>query len=156
MALTVTSKTTRNLSQFAEKKLVGRAHTRADRSDLEEGIPSGMQLATKTIFGEAIPNLPSDNLDQVAMWAVHSGGKVQKVELVASAIIGTDYEADESANKGGQFIQLCNQKSVPLLFLQNITGFMVGTAYEQGGIIKHGAKLLYAFAEATNVSVSAA
>ncbi|MEE2789355.1 MAG: carboxyl transferase domain-containing protein, partial [Myxococcota bacterium] len=43
-----------------------------------------------------------------------------------------------------QFIQLCNQKSVPLLFLQNITGFMVGTEYEQGGIIKHGAKMINA------------
>ena len=50
----------------------------------------------------------------------------------------------ESANKGAQFIQLCNQKSVPLLFLQNITGFMVGTEYEQGGIIKHGAKMINA------------
>lgn len=49
-----------------------------------------------------------------------------------------------SANKGAQFIQLCNQKNVPLLFLQNITGFMVGAAYEQGGIIKHGAKLINA------------
>jgi acyl-CoA carboxylase subunit beta len=50
----------------------------------------------------------------------------------------------ESANKGAQFIQLCNQSDVPLLFLQNITGFMVGKKYEQEGIIKHGAKLINA------------
>jgi acetyl-CoA carboxylase carboxyltransferase component len=50
----------------------------------------------------------------------------------------------EAANKGTQFIQLCNQKSVPILFFQNITGFMVGTEYEQGGIIKHGAKMINA------------
>ena len=55
----------------------------------------------------------------------------------------------ESANKGAQFIQLCNQKSVPLLFLQNITGFMVGTEYEQGGIIKHGAKMINAVSNST-------
>ncbi|MCK6570869.1 acyl-CoA carboxylase subunit beta [Myxococcota bacterium] len=55
----------------------------------------------------------------------------------------------ESAQKGAQFIQLCNQKSVPLLFLQNITGFMVGTQYEQGGIIKHGAKLINAVSNST-------
>jgi acetyl-CoA carboxylase carboxyltransferase component len=55
----------------------------------------------------------------------------------------------EAANKGAQFIQLCNQKSVPLLFLQNITGFMVGTAYEQGGIIKHGAKMINAVSNST-------
>ncbi|MGB0647652.1 MAG: acyl-CoA carboxylase subunit beta, partial [Bradymonadia bacterium] len=50
----------------------------------------------------------------------------------------------EAANKGAQFIQLCNQKSVPIIFFQNITGFMVGTEYEQGGIIKHGAKMINA------------
>jgi len=52
----------------------------------------------------------------------------------------------EEAQKGAQFIQLCNQTDTPLLFLQNITGFMVGTAYEQGGIIKDGAKLINAVA----------
>ena len=50
----------------------------------------------------------------------------------------------ESANKGAQFIQLCNQRGIPLVFLQNITGFMVGKKYEEGGIIKHGAKLINA------------
>ncbi|MCA2980068.1 MAG: acyl-CoA carboxylase subunit beta [Myxococcaceae bacterium] len=55
----------------------------------------------------------------------------------------------ESANKGAQFIQLCNQASVPLVFLQNITGFMVGSSYEQGGIIKNGAKLINAVSNST-------
>ena len=50
----------------------------------------------------------------------------------------------ESSQKGAQFIQLCNQRDIPLLFLQNITGFMVGKKYEQEGIIKHGAKLINA------------
>ncbi len=50
----------------------------------------------------------------------------------------------ESANKGAQFIELCNQSDIPLLFLQNTTGFMVGTEYEQTGIIKNGAKLINA------------
>ena len=50
----------------------------------------------------------------------------------------------EEAHKGAQFIQLCNRMDVPILFLQNITGFMVGTKYEQGGIIKDGAKLINA------------
>jgi len=48
------------------------------------------------------------------------------------------------SEKGAQFIQLCNRLPVPLLFLQNITGFMVGTRYEQAGIIKDGAKLINA------------
>jgi acyl-CoA carboxylase subunit beta len=50
----------------------------------------------------------------------------------------------EEAEKGAQFIQLANRMGVPLLFCQNITGFMVGTRYEQGGIIKDGAKLINA------------
>jgi acetyl-CoA carboxylase carboxyltransferase component len=52
----------------------------------------------------------------------------------------------EEARKGAQFIQLANRSNTPLLFLQNITGFMVGTKYEQGGIIKDGAKLINAVA----------
>ena len=55
----------------------------------------------------------------------------------------------ESANKGAQFIQLCNQSDIPLLFLQNITGFMVGAKYEQEGIIKNGAKLINAVSNST-------
>eukprot|EP01094_Clydonella_sp_ATCC50884_P001894 TRINITY_DN11431_c0_g1_i1.p1 TRINITY_DN11431_c0_g1~~TRINITY_DN11431_c0_g1_i1.p1 ORF type:complete len:543 (+),score=213.94 TRINITY_DN11431_c0_g1_i1:137-1765(+) len=50
----------------------------------------------------------------------------------------------EAANKGTQFIQLCNQKDTPLVFLQNITGFMVGRKYEEHGIIKHGSQLINA------------
>jgi 3-methylcrotonyl-CoA carboxylase beta subunit len=52
----------------------------------------------------------------------------------------------ESAKKGAQFIQLCEQRGVPLVFLQNITGFMVGREYEAGGIAKDGAKLVTAVA----------
>lgn len=55
----------------------------------------------------------------------------------------------ESANKGAQFIQLCNQSNTPLIFLQNITGFMVGKKYEQEGIIKAGAKLINAVSNST-------
>jgi len=50
----------------------------------------------------------------------------------------------QSALKGAHFIELCNQRRVPLLFLQNIAGFMVGREYEQGGIAKDGAKMVTA------------
>jgi 3-methylcrotonyl-CoA carboxylase beta subunit len=50
----------------------------------------------------------------------------------------------ESAVKGAHFIELCDQRLVPLVFLQNITGFMVGREYEAGGIAKHGAKMVTA------------
>jgi 3-methylcrotonyl-CoA carboxylase beta subunit len=52
----------------------------------------------------------------------------------------------ESAQKGAHFIELCSQRKIPLVFLQNITGFMVGKQYETGGIAKHGAKMVTAVA----------
>jgi len=54
----------------------------------------------------------------------------------------------ESSLKGAHFIELCDQRRIPLLFLQNITGFMVGKDFEQAGIIKHGAKLVQAVSTA--------
>ncbi|HHS8246358.1 TPA: carboxyl transferase domain-containing protein [Legionella pneumophila] len=54
----------------------------------------------------------------------------------------------ESAQKGSHFIELCCQRKIPLVFLQNITGFMVGSKYEASGIAKHGAKMVTAVANA--------
>lgn len=54
----------------------------------------------------------------------------------------------ESALKGTHFIELCCQRNIPLIFLQNITGFMVGSKYEASGIAKHGAKMVTAVANA--------
>jgi 3-methylcrotonyl-CoA carboxylase beta subunit len=54
----------------------------------------------------------------------------------------------ESALKGAHFIELCDQRKTPLVFLQNITGFMVGRDYEAGGIAKHGAKMVTAVSTA--------
>lgn len=55
----------------------------------------------------------------------------------------------ESALKGAHFIELCNQRKIPLIFLQNIAGFMVGRKYEEGGIVKHGAKMVQAVSTAS-------
>src|SRR5713101_774227 len=55
----------------------------------------------------------------------------------------------ESALKATHFIELCNQRRVPLVFLQNITGFMVGKEYERGGIAKDGAKMVHAVANSS-------
>ena len=55
----------------------------------------------------------------------------------------------EEAQKATQFIQLANQVDVPLLFLHNTTGYMVGADYEQGGIIKHGAQMINAVSNCT-------
>ena len=55
----------------------------------------------------------------------------------------------ESAQKAAHFIELCNQSRTPLVYLQNITGFMVGSQYEQGGIVKHGSQMVKAVATST-------
>ena len=55
----------------------------------------------------------------------------------------------ESAEKAAQFIQLCNQIDVPLIFLHNITGYIVGTDFEQGGITKNGSKMINAVSNST-------
>lgn len=54
-----------------------------------------------------------------------------------------------SSQKAAQFIQLCNQVDTPLLFLQNITGYMVGRDYERGGIVKHGSQMINALSNST-------
>lgn len=60
----------------------------------------------------------------------------------------------ESANKGAHFIQLSNKNNIPLIFMQNTTGYMVGKAYEEGGIIKNGAKLINAVSNSEVPSIT--
>ncbi|MFC2086027.1 acyl-CoA carboxylase subunit beta [Bacteroidota bacterium] len=67
--------------------------------------------------------------------------KTQKREMQVGGVIYSD-----SADKSARFIMNCNQKRIPLLFVQDVTGFMVGTRAEQGGIIKDGAKMVNAVA----------
>jgi acetyl-CoA carboxylase carboxyltransferase component len=56
---------------------------------------------------------------------------------------------NEDANKAAQFIQLANQVDTPLLFVQNVTGYMVGTSYEQRGMVKHGSHQINAVTNST-------
>jgi 3-methylcrotonyl-CoA carboxylase beta subunit len=65
-------------------------------------------------------------------------------ELQIGGVIYSD-----SADKGARFVELCNQKRLPLLFIQDVTGFMVGSRAERGGIIKDGAKMVNAVANST-------
>ncbi len=67
--------------------------------------------------------------------------KTKKGEVQLGGVIYND-----SADKSARFIMNCNQKKIPLLFLQDVTGFMVGTRSEQSGIIKDGAKMVNAVA----------
>jgi acetyl-CoA carboxylase carboxyltransferase component len=70
-----------------------------------------------------------------------AGRKAHTDEMQAGGVIYSD-----SADKAARFIMVCNQKRIPLVFLQDVSGFMVGTRAEQGGIIKDGAKMVNAVA----------
>jgi acetyl-CoA carboxylase carboxyltransferase component len=70
-----------------------------------------------------------------------TGLEAKDQELQIGGVIYSD-----SADKGARFVELCNQKRIPLLFLQDVTGFMVGSRAERGGIIKDGAKMVNAVA----------
>ena len=105
---------------------------------------------------------PYDVREVIARMVDDSDFQEFKPEFGATLVCGTAYLCgfpvgilanngvlfSESAIKGAHFIELCNQRNIPLLFLQNITGFMVGTEAERGGIARHSAKLVYAMATA--------
>jgi acetyl-CoA carboxylase carboxyltransferase component len=74
----------------------------------------------------------------VTGWATLHGHPIGVLANARGVLFG------EEAQKAAQFIQLANQRDIPLLFLHNTTGYMVGRAYEQGGIIKHGAMMINA------------
>ena len=96
------------------------------------------RLIDDSDFQEFKPDFGSTLVCGTAYWMGHPLGILANNGVLFS----------ESSVKGAHFIELCNQRHIPLLFLQNITGFMVGTEAERGGIARHSAKLVYAMATA--------
>ncbi|MGH9221175.1 MAG: carboxyl transferase domain-containing protein, partial [Vicinamibacterales bacterium] len=74
----------------------------------------------------------------------HSVGIVANQPAVLAGVLDID-----SAVKGARFVRFCDAFNIPLITFEDVPGFLPGTVQEYGGIIRHGAKLLYAFAEAT-------
>ena len=109
-------------------------HRLVDRSEFEE---------YKKLYGQSI----ICGLGRIDGWAVGIVANQRKVvkskkgEMQFGGVIYSD-----SADKATRFIMNCNQKKIPLVFLQDVTGFMVGSRSEQGGIIKDGAKMVNAVA----------
>jgi acetyl-CoA carboxylase carboxyltransferase component len=124
------------------------------------------------------PRLPADDLLGVAsadvrvpfdvreiLWRVVDGSELDEFKPLYGSQLVTGWAElwgypvgvvanngilfSEESQKGAQFIQLCNKRDTPLVFVQNITGFMVGTQYERGGIIKHGSMLINAVSNST-------
>jgi geranyl-CoA carboxylase beta subunit len=92
----------------------------------------------------------SDFLDFKALYGVHTVCGHASIEGHPLGIIGNNGPIDaDGATKAAQFIQLCCQANIPILYLQNTTGYMVGREAEQAGIIKHGSKMIQAVSNAT-------
>lgn len=87
----------------------------------------------KPLYGSAL----------VTGWATLHGHQIGILANARGVLMSAE------AQKAAQFIQLANQKDTPLLFLHNTTGYMVGTEYEQGGIVKHGAMMINAVSNST-------
>ncbi len=98
-------------------------------------VADGVSAENGAVFDEFKPLYGSS---LVTGWARIHGHQVGVLANAQGVLFS------EEAQKATQFIQLANQIDVPLLFLHNTTGYMVGSAYEQGGIIKHGAQMINA------------
>jgi len=97
----------------------------------------------------------SDFLDFKALYGVHTVCGHAAIEGEAVGIIGNNGPIDaDGSTKAAQFIQLCCQADIPIVYLQNTTGYMVGREAERAGIIKHGSKMIQAVANATTPQVT--
>jgi geranyl-CoA carboxylase beta subunit len=92
----------------------------------------------------------SDFLDFKERYGSHTVCGQAAIEGYPVAFIGNNGPIDtQGATKAAQFIQLCCQSNTPIVYLQNTTGYMVGREAEEGGIVKHGSKMIQAVANAT-------
>lgn len=105
-----------------------------DNSEIDE-YKAGYGKTLITAYGR---------IDGWAVGIVANQRSIEKTKKGEMQVGGVIYS--ESADKGARFIMNCNQKKIPLLFLQDVTGFMVGSRAEHGGIIKDGAKMVNAVA----------
>lgn len=117
--------------QYDTYELIARI---VDKSEIDEYKPG---------FGKTIITAYA-RIDGWAVGIVANQRKVVKTEKGEMQIGGVIYS--DSADKAARFIMNCNQKKIPIIFLQDVTGFMVGSSAEHGGIIKDGAKMVNAVA----------
>jgi propionyl-CoA carboxylase beta chain len=102
------------------------------------------KIADELDFFEIQPDYAANMVIGFIRIEGHSVGVIANQPMVLAGCLDVD-----ASRKGARFIRFCDAFNIPILTLVDVPGFMPGTAQEYGGIIKHGAKLLYAFAEAT-------
>ncbi len=125
----------------------------AQSYDMKEVVARLIDAGSWTEYKEGYGKTILTGYARIDGWSV---GIVANQRLVVKARAGVKAHVDEmqaggviysdSADKAARFIMNCNQKKIPLLFIQDVTGFMVGSRAEQGGIIKDGAKMVSAVA----------
>jgi len=141
------------------RRLVRRLHWRkAGPGPSEPADPP--TLDPDELLGVASPDLRVPFEVREVVWRIVDGSRFDEFKPLYGSQLVTGWASicgypvgilanngilfSEESQKGAQFIQLCNRRDVPIVFFQNITGFMVGTRYERGGIIKHGSMLINA------------
>lgn len=102
------------------------------------------RIVDNEVFFEIKPNFAKTILTGFAHMCGRSIGIVASQPMVMGGVLDVD-----AADKAAKFINLCNAFNIPLLFLQDVPGFMVGSKVEKQGIIRHGAKMLYAVSQAS-------
>lgn len=95
-------------------------------------------------FLEVHADFAGNILTGFAWMGGHSVGIIANQPAVLAGVLDID-----SSDKGGRFVRFCDAFNIPLIVLEDVPGFLPGVGQEHGGIIRHGAKLLYAFSEAT-------
>ena len=145
-ALALARRIIRNLGAERESPPCGKpAPPRLDPDDLLAAIPKDAKTPfdMKEIIGRIVDDSDFDEFKPRYGTTLLTGFARIKGRL--AGIVGNNGVLfSESALKGAHFIELCCKRKIPLVFLQNITGFMVGSSYEAGGITKDGAKLVAA------------
>ncbi|MGI9330493.1 MAG: acyl-CoA carboxylase subunit beta [Gammaproteobacteria bacterium] len=103
-----------------------------------------LKVADESDFFEIQPGYAQNIVVGFVRLEGHVVGVIANQPMVLAGCLDID-----SSKKGGRFVRFCDAFNIPILTLVDVPGFMPGTSQEYGGIIKHGAKLLYAYAEAT-------
>jgi len=118
-----------------------------DEAELEAVVPTDLkqQYDIREVIARLVDGSEFDEFKRLYGTTLITG--FARIHGMPVGIIGNNgILFSQSAQKGAHFVELCCQRGIPLLFLQNITGFMVGREYEAGGIAKDGAKLVTAVA----------
>ncbi len=123
--------------------------------DLDELVPTNpnrpydiKELITAVADEGRFLEVQADYATNVVVGFVHLGGRSVGVVANQPAVLAGVLDVNASI-KAARFVRFCDAFNIPLWVIEDVPGFLPGTAQEHGGIIKHGAKLLYAFAEAT-------